>query len=117
MCIESQVSGGLHFQGKDIGQDFNYYSLPLPKHIQHYADHVGCHCALKETVKFIGAEERTAASRYWGYKWVGKGMATVTVDEIFISNVKPQFLFPRHLHQIHGTKKLQLGLYFSNVQK
>ncbi len=28
-----------------------------------------------------------------GRKNVGKGMAIVTVDEIFISNVKPQFLF------------------------
>jgi hypothetical protein len=55
--------------------------------------HVGCHCALKGTVKFIGAEVRIAESRYWGYKYVGKGMAIVTVDEIFISNVKPQFSF------------------------
>ncbi len=34
--IEPQVLG-LRIQDKDIGHDFNYYSLPLPKHIQHYA--------------------------------------------------------------------------------
>jgi hypothetical protein len=43
--------------------------------------HVGCHCALKGTVKFIGAEVRIAESRYWGYKGVGKGVAIVTVDK------------------------------------
>ncbi len=36
VCIEPQVFG-LHIQDKDIGQDFNYYSLPLPNLIQHYA--------------------------------------------------------------------------------
>jgi hypothetical protein len=51
----------------------------------------GCHCALKGTVKFIGTGERTAESRYWGDKCIGKGRDIVTVDEIFISNVKPPF--------------------------
>jgi hypothetical protein len=37
--------------------------------------HVGCHCALKGTVKFIGAEVRIEE--------FGKGMAIVTADEIF----------------------------------
>ncbi len=53
----------------------------------------GCHCALKGTVKFIGAEGRTAESSYLGDKCVGKGRSIVTVDEIFISTVKPPFSF------------------------
>ncbi len=48
--------------------------------------HVSCHCALKGTVNCIGAAVRIN-------KCAGKGMAIVTVDEIFISNVKPQFSF------------------------
>ncbi len=55
--------------------------------------HVGCRCALKGTVKCIGAAVRIAESRYWGYKCAGKGLAIVAVDEIFISNVKPEFSF------------------------
>ncbi len=53
----------------------------------------GHHCALKGTVKFLGTEKRTTESRYWGDKYVGKGRAIVTVEEFFVSNVKPPFSF------------------------
>ncbi len=91
----------------------------------------GCRCALRGIVKFISAEGRTAESRYWCDKCFRKGRAIVTVYESFISNINPPFSFVSKtsisdswdkeatigsLFQLHGTKKLPLALYFSNVQ-
>jgi hypothetical protein len=124
----------LHIQDKEIGQDFNYYAIPLPRNIQHYAAvdvlmtrlvteklltltsdtdftvhgapddlrigsvvqiwrGAGRRFVMKGTVKFIGAEGRTAESRYWGVKCVGKGRAVVKIDEVLIANVKPPFYY------------------------
>jgi hypothetical protein len=77
----------------------------------------GHHFVIKGTVKFIGAEGRTAESRYWGDKCVGKGRAVVKFDEVLIANVKLSFFFlcKPAIHLTPGIKIIQLDLHLSSM--
>jgi hypothetical protein len=48
----------------------------------------------------------------WGYKCVGKEMTIVTVDEIFISNVKPQFFVSKASPSDSWDKEATIGSLF-----